>query len=265
MRRTAAGQRAFTVVELAVVLFIIALLLGSAMFTLSAQQLQLARASTQRGLEQARDALLGFAVANGRLPCPAAPSATGVESEAASPALPGTCTNPFDGFLPGLTLGFQPVDAQGYALDAWNNRIRYAVASPTLAVNSCLSTSTLPHFTNKTNLKQNGMSCLPNANDLLVCQSTQVSPAPTPGSCGTGNAVTNTATLVAIVFSTGPNFVSPSSLPRPDEIENTDGDSVFISHVPQPEGAPGGQFDDMMLWIPVGTFYGRMAAAGVLP
>ena len=27
----------------------------------------------------------------------------------------------------------------------------------------------------------------------------------------------------------------------------------------------GGEFDDLVLWIPVGLLYGRMIAAGVLP
>ena len=44
--------------------------------------------------------------------------------------------------------------------------------------------------------------------------------------------------------------------------------TLFISHTPTPEGMPaanGGEFDDMMVWISVGTFYGRLATAGVLP
>jgi hypothetical protein len=32
-----------------------------------------------------------------------------------------------------------------------------------------------------------------------------------------------------------------------------------------PSDATGGEFDDMMVWIPVGMLYGRLATAGVLP
>ena len=247
-------------------LAIVGLLLGTAMYTLSAQTEQRAREETQRRLEQARDALIGFAVANGRLPCPANGGATGIEAEAT--AGQGDCTFPYSGFLPAITVGFQPVDAQGFGLDVWNNRIRYAVAN--LTPTSCVGAGPQPfHFTNKTRLKQQGMSCLPNSNDLLICKSTQTAPAPVPGNCGPpSNSVTNanpSGTVVAVILSTGKNFASATAGAGPDEAANLDGNSVFISHTPSPAGALGGEFDDMMIWIPVGSFYGRLATAGVLP
>jgi prepilin-type N-terminal cleavage/methylation domain-containing protein len=265
--RRLSAQRAFSLVELAVVLAIVGLLLGTAMYTLSAQTEQRAREETQRRLEQARDALIGFAVANGRLPCPANGGATGVEAET-TPGI-GDCSFPYNGFLPAITIGFQPVDAQGFALDAWNNRIRYAVAQTLNAATCVGGPPTLPHFTNKTRLKQNGLSCQPNTNDLLICKSTQTAPAPVPGNCGpASNSVTNanpSGTVVAVILSTGKNFASATAGAGPDEAANLDGNSVFISHTPSPAGAPGGEFDDMMIWIPVGSFYGRLATAGVLP
>ena len=264
-------QQAFTLVEMAIVLAIIGLLLGSLMYTLSAQADQRARETTQRTLEQAREAVLGFAIANGRLPCPASGAMTGVES----PAGGGDCTNSYNGFLPAVTLGFQPTDAQGFAVDAWGNRIRYAVARNLNAAASCVGTSTTPHFTHKVNLKQNGMSCLPNSNDLLICKSSASAPAPVAGNCGPAdNTVTNSnpsGTVVAVVFSAGKNYaIAPTAAAalaanRADEAANLDGNSVFISHTPSPAGAVGGEFDDMMIWIPVGLFYGRLASAGVLP
>jgi prepilin-type N-terminal cleavage/methylation domain-containing protein len=257
-------QHGFSLVEMAVVLAILGLLLGTAMYTLSAQQQQRRFEETQRRLDHAREAVLGFAVANGRLPCPANGGTTGVEAEA--PAGSGTCTHAYNGFLPAITLGFPNVDSAGFALDAWNNRIRYAVPSPTLNVASCTSGApALPHFTSKTNLKQNGMSCLPNTNDLLLCKST--TPAPAPGSCGASNAATNTGTIVAVIYSTGPNFAEAPGGAGPDEAANLDGNAIFISHTPQPAGTPnpGGEFDDMLVWIPVGVLYGRLSTAGVLP
>jgi prepilin-type N-terminal cleavage/methylation domain-containing protein len=265
-------QGAFTLIELAVVLLIIGLLLGSLMYTLSAQTDQRTREQTQRTLEQAREAVLGYAVANGRLPCPASAASLGVESD--SPAGSGDCTNYYDGFLPAVTLGFQPVDAQGFAVDAWSNRIRYAVAR-NLNAGTCVGTSAVPHFTVTATLKQNGMSCLPNSNELLICKSSVSAPAPTPGSCGTAaNVVTNanpSGTVVAIIFSPGKNYAfaptaaAATAANKPDEAANLDGNTVFINHTPAPAGATGGEFDDMMLWIPVGLLYGRLATAGVLP
>jgi hypothetical protein len=40
---------------------------------------------------------------------------------------------------------------------------------------------------------------------------------------------------------------------------------VFVAHTPAPTGAPGGEFDDLLTWIPAGQLYGRLVAAGVLP
>src|SRR5713226_3898267 len=66
----------FTLVELAVVLAIVGLLLGSLMYTLSAQTEQRNFEETRRRLEQARELVLSFAIVNGRLPCPARSAAT---------------------------------------------------------------------------------------------------------------------------------------------------------------------------------------------
>ena len=266
MQLTPRRWQGFTLVELAVVLAIVGLLLGSLMYTLSAQADQRAREQTQRSLEQAREALLGFAVANGRLPCPATAASNGAEL----PAGGGDCTA-YDGFLPAVTLGFQPVDSDGFAIDAWNNRIRYTVAR-NLNVASCAGTSTVPHFTVSAALKQNGISCLPNPAELLVCKS---STGAAPGSCGAAdNYITSAApsgNVVAIVLSTGRNFASAPSAAlasaggRTDEAANLDGNTVFVSHTLAPSGAAGGEFDDMLTWIPVGVFYGRLVGAAVLP
>src|SRR5437762_13621334 len=103
LNRAWRGQ-AFTLIELAVVLMLVGLLLSSVTYTLSAQVEQRTREQTQRILEQAREALIGYAVANGRLPCPASSGSSGAES----PPGGGECTNYYDGFLPAVTLGFQP-------------------------------------------------------------------------------------------------------------------------------------------------------------
>ena len=70
--------RGFTLAELAIVVAVIALLLGGLTLTLSTQT-ELRRISdTQRTLELAKDALIGFAMTRGRFPCPADPTiATG--------------------------------------------------------------------------------------------------------------------------------------------------------------------------------------------
>ena len=67
------AQRGFTLTEIAVAVAILALLLGGLLMPLSAQFEAAKVREAQRQIETARDAIIGFALANGRLPCPARP------------------------------------------------------------------------------------------------------------------------------------------------------------------------------------------------
>jgi prepilin-type N-terminal cleavage/methylation domain-containing protein len=241
--------RGFTLTELAVVFTIISLLLAAAMYTLSAQTEQRNFEETRRRLEAARELLLSFAIVNGRLPCPA------TTSGAEAITTPPTCDATYGGFLPAQAIGFQIVDTSGFALDAWGNRIRYAVSS---TAPTCVVAPTTPHFTNDVNLRTNGISCQPN--DLVVCQSAS---GITATSCNAAAPVTNETTLVAIVFSTGKNGATGSG--GIDEAANLNGDRVFVWHTPTPVGATNGEFDDQMTWVAVGELYGKLIAAGLLP
>ena len=176
----------FTLVELAVVFAIVALLMGGAIYTLSSQIEQRNLAETQRRLDQARELLLGFAIVNGRLPCPArfastASNSQGLESfcAAAAPATcagsetttvqtHGNCSNYDDGYLPAASIGYQQTDANGFAVDVWGNRIRYAVAKTNANCTTSPPSNTIL-FTSQSNLKTYGISCQPS--DLLVCKS----------------------------------------------------------------------------------------------
>jgi prepilin-type N-terminal cleavage/methylation domain-containing protein len=60
----------FSLVEMAIVLAIIALLMAGLLPTLSSQIEQQKRNETRKYMDEVREALLGFVVANKRLPCP---------------------------------------------------------------------------------------------------------------------------------------------------------------------------------------------------
>jgi prepilin-type N-terminal cleavage/methylation domain-containing protein len=243
-------QRGFTLTELAVVFAIVALLIGGAFMTLSAKIEQRNTEETMRRLNAAADALIAFAIVNRRLPCPATGGTTGDE------AFTGVnCTTWYGGFLPARTIGFQPVDAQGYGLDAWNNRIRYAVSNN---VTGCTGAFTLPHFVSAANLKANGVSCQPN--DLDIC-----APVDTTTACTAANRVVSTNTVAVIIFSTGKDGALPAAAQGPHELANTDGNASFISHTPSGSEAPTGAYDDLMIWIPAGVIYSKLISAGVLP
>ena len=263
-------QAGFTLTELAVVLTIVAILLSSLMWTLSAQTEARGRDESLRRLEQAKELLLTFAIVNGRLPCPArcsnSPSCNiAGDGGDEQPAGGGACTDGFAGYLPGRTLGFQPTDGAGYALDAWGNRIRYAVSQA--------SSGALPnHFTNAANLKTNGITTTPT--DLLICNSSLGAGfnAATP-TCGpAANIVTNQTVVAAVVWSQGKNFAAMPPNNVDEQINNKhrlpaplNNNAAFVWHDQRPQGATGGEYDDLLLWIPVGQFYGRLIAAGVLP
>lgn len=256
MRREAKG---FTLVEMAVVLAVVGLLLTGVTYTLQAQVAQREQNETRRRLDEARELVLAFAIVSGRLPCPAREASSGEEVRDAA----GECKdaagteNYYGGLLPARSIGVQNVATDGFAHDAWGNRIRYAVAK---SVTGCTGSPALPHFTSAANLKANGISCLPD--DLVVCKSSQGIGA---GGCGaTGNALTNQNLVVAVVYSVGKNFAVAGS-GGADEAANLNADAVFVNHPPAPAGAANGEFDDRLTWITVGELYGRLIAAGVLP
>jgi prepilin-type N-terminal cleavage/methylation domain-containing protein len=258
MQLTVRRARGFSLAEIAVVMVIVGLLIGGLLAPLSAQMDQRSFTDTQKRIEYANELLLGFAIANGRLPCPASSSSNGDES----PSGGGTCTNYYDGYLPAKALGMQPTDSSGYALDAFNNRIRYALSKTgTLLPSGSCTASPLPPFSSSINLKANGLQCVPA--DLLVCSSSQASGFSST-LCGTNNSLVNQNTVVAIVFSGGKNAAT-SDATRTDELANTDANATFVYHTPTPSGATGGEYDDQMVWISTGLLFGRMVSAGVLP
>lgn len=238
--------RGFSLVELTIVLMIVALLTGGLMISVSAQRQIAATSATERQLLEARDALLGFAAVNQRLPCPARPDSTGVEA----PEGGGKCEYPWNGFLPAATLGLTPTDAQGYLVDAWNNRVRYAI-SPEKG----------DQITTAGKIKEawgTGSSAL--AGDLKICSTaTGASGIGATADCASGAQLFGNA--VAVVFSRGPNGGStPTSA---DESANGNSDRLFVSHLQTPLGA--NEFDDQLVWLSPSLLYHRMITAGRLP
>lgn len=251
-------ERAFTLVELGVALLIVALLL-SALSVPFAAQLQIRRhEDTRRLLDEAREALLGFAAANARLPCPASAASRGEESFApGGDAANGHCSNFHDGFLPAAALGLAPLDDEGYLRDAWTtraNRLRYAVFGAGATVNGVVNALTRANGLQAATLA--GLGAAPHF--LFICAS---GAGLTATSCGpAANQLTRRAVLV--VLSPGRD-ASATPPPGSDAARNLDGDGVFVWH--EPSEAPGNAFDDVLTWVPVNVLVARMVAAGRLP
>jgi prepilin-type N-terminal cleavage/methylation domain-containing protein len=239
----------FTLVEMAIVLMIVGLLLGGMLVPLSAQMDQRNVTETRKQLDEIQQALIGYAVINGRLPCPASSTSNGVESPTSGT---GICDHNYDGYVPAATLGLSGTDSLGFAVDSWGNRIRYAItawSSNTYTVSNGMSTKGISSLTPP---------------DLLVC-STATSIG--TSSCASGTSLTSNGVPV-VIFSTGKNGAQGSA--GIDEAANLDGTNAnnnrtFVNHTPTPSSAANGEFDDIVIWISPNVLINRMVAAGKLP
>lgn len=265
MKQPIARVRGFSLIELSLVLAVIALLIGSVMVPLQAQIETRKLDETKRILEQARDALLGYAAAYGYFPCPADTASNGVEPAAGVDHTVGTCPS-YYGFLPATLLGFSPIDQQGYAIDAWGstpNRIRYAVASQTIGG------ITTP-FTRSGGMSAVSVPVLGAASDLMyVCaNATGIN-----GTVDCGTAGTLTSRAVFIVWSVGANAsttggasVDEAQNPNPCTTCATPGGSVDRMFVSRTRSTiSGSEFDDILVWTSPVVVIARLVAAGTLP
>jgi prepilin-type N-terminal cleavage/methylation domain-containing protein len=113
----------FTLLELAIVLLVLGLVLAGGLGPLQTQIEARERSLTFDRLARSRAALLGFAAANGRLPCPDQ-DGDGRADPAFDPTIRTTANcSASTGFLPWAELGVDGVDA-------WGQRYGYRVTAP---------------------------------------------------------------------------------------------------------------------------------------
>lgn len=226
----------FTLVELAIALMIIALLAGGLLMPLSAQFDSRGHYETQRLLNDAREALYGYALAQGHLPCPAVP---GNESGLEARNAPDKCAANV-GLLPWATLGLPPYDAYG-------NHLRYSVATS-------YSDAMTPF----------GFG----SHSAIRIRTRDMS--------GTQRDVTDADAVAAVILAHGRNGVwayrdgrrveDLSSTNLDEDINgNGDGNYFFDRPTASDSGTAGGEFDDQLSWIPVSALLSRMVAARRLP
>jgi prepilin-type N-terminal cleavage/methylation domain-containing protein len=294
----------FTLAEIAIAMVIVGLLLASAFLPLSAQMELRNISDTQRTMDAIREAIIGFAQANGRLPCPANGStATGAATAGVEQTTGNFCTAAADGLgahgvVPWATLGVPESDA-------WGRRFSYRVSPAYADLNAASSWETLTTNTPASAGNQNpggpSLPCAP-------------SPAPvTPTSfalCTVGDiavfsptAATRTASptaaiakgVPAIIVSHGKNgygafqavsglqSVSPTGV---HELRNVTGTPTatptgwfasyaYYSRIQTTQAttcsdtavgaSPFCEFDDVVAWIPPATLVTRMVSAGRLP
>ena len=246
----------FTLVEVMVVLVIVAVLMSAMSVPLAAHFAQRRNEDTRRILEEAKEALLGFAAAHARLPCPATEASAGQESFAeGGDAANGECVTYYEGYLPGATLGLSPLDAQGFVRDAWGsprNRIRYAVSAVSVG-------GVARALTRAGGLRMATLPALGSAPHYLFICSTGA--AASASGCGpAAHQLTRRAAFVLLSLgANAPNVPAAGS----DEARNVAGAPVFIYH--EPTAAQGAEFDDVIQWTAVHLVVNRLLSAGQLP
>lgn len=227
--------RGFSLLEVAVVLFIITLLLGSILVPLATQVEQKQINDTERAMDEIREALIGYAVANGNLPCPDT-DANGSENITG-----GACST----IVGGVAAGRLPYTNLGLGnADVWGNRYTYVVNA-----NYAQRSPSTP-FT----LATAGTS-------IRVC---------TTQACTT----TLSTTAVLAVISHGKNGAGAINFENnaqnalsasPDEQDNYGTDADVVYRPLQSGGAAANEFDDIVVWLSRYTLINRMVSAGVLP
>ena len=66
----------------------------------------------------------------------------------------------------------------------------------------------------------------------------------------------------AVVYSTGKNAVAAGV--GTDEVENGNGDRIFVARTPSPFNPPAAGFDDLVIWVSPNILYNRLISAGAI-
>ena len=227
----AVNPSGFTLIEIALSLFLLALLAAVLLGPITTQIAQTRISQSRTELDQISEALIGFALAQTkpRLPCP---DTTGDGIEDACPNTSAAETT--GGNIPWATLNVP-------ATDPWGQRYRYRVNNAYTNAVAGFALTTVP----------TGAGCAPPggaSGSIKVC---------TDAACASilANGVP------AVIHTLGPNgATAPTSA---DELENTDNDCLFVSRTYST--AAGREFDDLVAWVSPAILMSRMVTAQKLP
>lgn len=274
-------QSGFTLIEVAVVIAIIAALLGTLLVPLATQVEAAKIRTTDLDMGEVREALIGFAMANGRLPCPDTNN-DGLEEvtildgavagcNAPQPLDAGQPANSYSGTLPFSTLGVG-------ASDAWGRLYLYQVTQEFVftAVAGSLPAAGILDLQDDGSLQVITRGDNPATVDVIETRF--------------GLLVANL--VPAVVVSLGANGIGGTTqagnvITDPDatindevrdERTNRDGDGNFVSRTRTIEGAncddkegesgdarPACAFDDRVIWLSANLLFNRLVTASVLP
>ncbi|MGE0386641.1 MAG: type II secretion system protein [Gammaproteobacteria bacterium] len=278
--------RGFTLIELAMVIFVLALLFGGLIGPMTMRVEQSGREETEARMQEIKEALLGFAVTRGRLPCPDCPdgagSCTGVaaaergdgredlldcaDGNGICAAVPAAnrgdgngdvcATNGADARYPTGALPFADLGVR--AEDGWGRRYRYVVTASFSDMSDGAGTDIAAD--------QMVASCSarpPAGVSFEICSLGFLNvfnwAAPPPD---TEVRTEVAASVPVVVISFGANAQSGGALSS-DEQDNQQNarDFVFRPYARDTDR----DFDDMLAWVPATVLVNRMISAGRLP
>ncbi len=260
----ASRARGFTLVEIAIVLMIVAILLGYTVALFPVQQELKQYREAEREIDSAIEHLIAFAQVNGRLPCPDVDRSGGdVDGfEDIEPSPPARC-EAYHGYLPARTLGMTgdygvdplfPNDP-GVLLDPWGRGYRYAVSESDAGNGD-------RDFIAANGIRVEGMAnALP---DLFICDDSAATGDDDDCTEVTGDDVV--PNVAAVVLSLGKDrgaIASNIQRENTDDFDDGTKDKVFI-YAPRNENA-GTEFDDVIRWIPASLLFSKMIQAEQLP
>jgi prepilin-type N-terminal cleavage/methylation domain-containing protein len=272
MRSAETKVRGFTLIELAVVIVIVALLLGALLVPLATQVQSRNIKETRESLDEIKEALLGYAVTQARLPCPDT-DRDGLENACGGVGIP---IDVVEGFLPWQDLAVP-------ATDAWGRIFRYAVAREFTEVAQPGAPAALRQLD------------LTDASNPLSYPTISVFTRGDDPSAGSGGEtkepiqLTATGSAPAVVLSVGSNGLGGSVLGGPDLAFAAAGDelvnvsAIFPAAIPgrtfrqrlytpastpcsdTVEGQSFCEFDDILIWLSAPVLLNRMVEARQLP
>lgn len=255
-------QQGFTLIEIAVVFVIISVLLAASIYPLTAQRESAHIASTKSQLAEIEEAIYGFAVSQGRIPCPTLPNNGGValpENPVTPPTAATNCQS-YHGFVPSTTLGISgSVNCDGLLLDAWGQPYRYSVTDDDFNTNG------YDDFITPGEINSVGVANL--QPDLQLCRDLGAA-------CTSGAANKVTSNAVVVIYSLG----KPRSTSNAQENENA-GEATIASscglaayaiandeffYAAERREQAGREFDDILVWISPNILYSKLLQAGYL-
>ncbi len=242
------GSGGFTLVELSVVLVISSILLSALLGFYTVWNRTAQRNATQTTLEDLQQAVMGFVLLQGRLPCPDT-NGDGLE-DAPCLSLQNTTAGVAWGQVPYGSLGVN-------GRDGWQNLIDYAVPVTLTQTASGL------------------LNAIQAQSNLRVVCSTTGTAAPLCVSSA-GEAVTLAANASAVFISHGANGRGAGNAPpapvSTDELANMpnlksspSSQTLFVSRFPTGIDSPLGEFDDQVGWVSAQQLASLLVRSGLWP